>query len=192
VPLPPEIQPSKWEHLDPDERAIVIEEQLQDLVTRLYDEREQAWGPEVMRQVERQLMLDVVDQLWVRHLTALDALRDGIGLRAVAQQDPLVAYKHEAHEMFKQLVDQIKDTVVHSFFAVQPMIVREAQAPREMYTNRGETGDGKAQPMKKERTLGRNDPCWCGSGKKYKKCHWAEDQAKVNPSKRSRRPVASR
>src|SRR5690606_27518392 len=79
VPLPPEIQPSKWEHLDPDERAIVIEEQLQDLVTRLYDEREQAWGPEVMRQVERQLMLDVVDQLWVRHLTALDALRDGIG-----------------------------------------------------------------------------------------------------------------
>ncbi|HBY93947.1 MAG: preprotein translocase subunit SecA [Ardenticatenaceae bacterium] len=189
IPLPPEIQPSKWEKMAPDE----IEEQLQGLVTRLYDERERSWGPELTRQIERQLMLDVVDHLWVRHLTALDELRDGIGLRAIAQQDPLVAYKREAYDMFHQLVEQIEETVVHSFFAVQPMIVQESEAPRQMYTNRdgAAAADGKARPVKKEHELGRNDPCWCGSGKKYKKCHWREDQAKAKASRRERRPVAN-
>ncbi|HYN87753.1 MAG TPA: preprotein translocase subunit SecA [Ardenticatenaceae bacterium] len=189
MPLPPEIQPGKWEKLDADE----IEEQLKALITELYDERERAWGTELTRQVERQLMLDAVDQLWVRHLTALDALRDGIGLRAIAQQDPLIAYKREAYDMFQQLVEQIEDTVAHNFFAVQPMIARQAEEPRETYTNREDgAGDGKARPVRKEAQLGRNDPCWCGSGKKYKKCHMAEDEAKNKTSRRARRPVTTR
>lgn len=142
MPLPPEINSTKWEKMAPEE----VEEQLWDLAMELYDERERAFeknfGTGAMRELERQLMLDVVDKLWVQHLTALDELREGIGLRAIAQQDPLVAYKKEAFEAFQQLIGQIEDQIVHRIFRVQPVLVEQAQQQREMHEHHGGNGAG--------------------------------------------------
>jgi len=145
-----------------------IKEVLKQLAEESYETKEQEFGPEVMRQAERAVVLRIIDTLWVRHLTALDDLRGGIGLRAYGQRDPLVEYKVEAHRMFDELLRAIQHDVAHTIFHVS--IAREQPAPRprmQMATvNRG----GPAQPVKAGRKIGRNDPCYCGSGKKYKFC----------------------
>jgi preprotein translocase subunit SecA len=113
---------------------------------------------------------------WVRHLTDLDELREGIGLRAFAQLDPLVSYKKEAHEMYQEFVAAMSRDVVGSIYHAQ-LVVRPTLPMQRMQTNRG---DGAApQPARTAKTLGRNDPCWCGSGKKYKFCHMRADQGKA-------------
>jgi preprotein translocase subunit SecA len=130
-------------------------------------------------------MLWAVDSRWVRHLTDLDHLREGIGLQAYAQVDPVVAYKKEAFAMYGELLDAIRSDTVKAVFSVQP-VRREAQAvpppptplARNIRMNRAD-GGGEAKPQtvrKSGRELGRNDPCWCGSGKKYKNCHMQSDQ----------------
>ena len=125
--------------------------------------------PELMRQAERVVVLRIIDGLWVRHLTSLDDLRQGIGLRAYGQRDPLVEYKVEAANMFDELLRAIQHDVAHTIYHVtlaqqQPARTRAAQRAT---TNRG----GEATPVKAGRKIGRNDPCYCGSGKKYKFCH---------------------
>ena len=147
MPLPPEVNATRWANMAPQE----VEEELWHIFQRLYDEREQAFGPEVMREVERQLILDVVDRLWVHHLTALDALRTGIGLRAFGQQDPLVAFKREAFDMFQQLVAQIESQVVHMLFRVQPVLVDQAARQREMRVRHGGDGAGSAREEKRRK-----------------------------------------
>jgi preprotein translocase subunit SecA len=131
----------------------------------------------------RDMMLRAVDNLWIRHLTDLDVLREGIGLRAYGQQNPLVAYKKEAHEMYQGLLATIQETIVNGLFRVPvaAVPVERARPQRQLVTNLQEAAhqDGRQRPVKataKER-LGRNDPCWCGSGKKYKHCHWQQDRA---------------
>jgi preprotein translocase subunit SecA len=129
----------------------------------------------------RDLMLRTVDNLWVRHLTDLDVLREGIGLRAYGQQNPLVAFKKEAHEMYQGLLGGVQETIVNNLFhmpATAAPAVERPRPQRQLVTNVQDGGDGRRRPVKttaKER-LGRNDPCWCGSGKKYKHCHWRQDQ----------------
>jgi preprotein translocase subunit SecA len=125
-----------------------------------------------MRQLERLVMLRAVDTRWVRHLTDLDELREGIGLRAFAQQDPLIAYKKEAHDMYQDLLATISQDVVNSIYHAGLMI-RPALPLQRIQTNRGDGSS--AQPVRSAKTLGRNDPCWCGSGKKYKQCHMRTD-----------------
>jgi preprotein translocase subunit SecA len=135
---------------------------------------------------DRQLMLRAVDSLWVRHLTDLSALREGIGLRAYGQQNPLVAYRKEAHEMYEALLGQIQETVARSVYLVPQTMMpqprrRRLQAVRPRAPVAG--GPQPARPQSRpasepsdRQSLGRNDPCWCGSGKKYKHCHLRQDE----------------
>ncbi len=142
------------------------------LAEKIYDAKEQAMGADMLRQLERLVMLRAVDNRWVRHLTDLDELREGIGLRAFGQQDPLVAYKREAHEMYEELIAAISRDIVYTIYHAQ-MIARPT-LPSRLQTNRGD--GGAPQPARATRMPGRNDPCWCGSGKKYKHCHLRADQ----------------
>ncbi len=125
---------------------------------------------------DRMVMLRAVDERWVRHLTDLDALREGIGLRAYGQIQPIVAYKKEAHAMYTELLEAIEGDIVHAIYKVD--VVRQQQpARRVVQTNRSDNGAGQQQPAKRAAAaVGRNDPCWCGSGKKYKHCHMRTDQ----------------
>ena len=141
-----------------------IEERLLEHVESLYEERERELGPDNMRVLERLVMLRTIDRLWVDHLTAMENMRQGIGLRAVGGRDPLVIYKQEGHTMFQSLLAGITHDVAHTIFRVT--IAKEgAPAPSPM-----------AQAAKRKEAVavgqkvGRNDPCPCGSGKKYKKC----------------------
>src|SRR5918997_656018 len=141
-----------------------------------YDQVETRFTPEVMRKVERHVMLTIIDKLWVEHLTAMDELREGVGLQAYAQKDPLVVYKTQGYEFFQQLLANIQHDVVHTIFRVQPAVAQQPvrtqviaesdQAPAAP----GEPENGSAAP-RKSRKVGVNEPCPCGSGKKYKHCH---------------------
>jgi len=181
MPLPPTMTVSRWKQLTPEE----IEVQLLDLAERLYEEKERQLGSKDMRQLERLVMLRAVDSLWIRHLTGLDDLREGIGLRAFGQQDPLVAFKKEAHEMYMDLLAAIQRTIVGDIYRVS--LVREPQ-PRPMREMRTSVEAERAsQPVRAAGAkVGRNDPCPCGSGKKYKHCCMRKDlaqvQSKASPS----------
>ena len=111
-----------------------------------YDEREQSIGEENMRRLERLVMLRIVDNRWIRHLTDLDELREGIGLRAFAQLDPLVAYKREASEMYGELVESIAHDIVYTIFHVQLMTRPAAPPVRQIQTNRSD--GGASQPVR--------------------------------------------
>ena len=147
---------------------------LVDLAVQAYDAKEAAMGAENMRQLERLLMLRAVDNRWVRHLTDLDELREGIGLRAFAQQDPLIAYKKEAHEMYQELLASISQDIVHTIYHAQLMVRPPVIPTQRLQTNRGDGGPTAARTQRQ--AARRNDPCWCGSGKKYKQCHMRADQ----------------
>jgi len=131
-----------------------IAEKLSDYAIELYNRREQEIGSDNMRLAERIVMLRVIDRLWMEHLTAMEHMRQGIGLRAAGQQQPLVVYKKEGHALFEALLASIQHDVVHTIYHV---------------------GVSKEPPRKKQavvagKKVGRNDPCPCGSGKKYKYC----------------------
>jgi preprotein translocase subunit SecA len=138
---------------------------------------------------DRRLMLQTLDNHWVRHLTTLDMLREGIGLRAVGQQNPLVAYQREAYEMYQQMLESVQHTAVRQLFLVSRQSSQAASVqPRRrpvLVMQRGplQAEGGSAASTSPSRSSagpsadkpGRNDPCWCGSGKKYKDCHWLSD-----------------
>ncbi|GIV68414.1 preprotein translocase subunit SecA [Caldilinea sp.] len=184
--LPPDFSPARWENKKRSE----IEADAIALALQAYEAKEKEIGEELMRGAEKQLMLMAVDSRWVRHLTDLDRLREGIGLRALAQQDPVVAYKREAFEMYSEMIDAIRSDTVRAVFslALQPQAQAQqtplfAPIARNIRTNR-DGGDGKPQTVRKSgQQLGRNDPCWCGSGKKYKNCHMKSDQAQGAPQR---------
>ncbi len=147
-----------------------IRELVLDFAENAYEEKEAELTPEIMRQIERLLMLQVIDRLWVEHLTAIDDLRQGIGLRAYGQRDPLVEYKAEAYNMFQGLLATIRHDVTHAIYHVNLQREQPRPQPRNLQTNRQEADDQR-EPVRAGRKIGRNDPCPCGSGKKYKKCH---------------------
>ena len=164
LPLPPDLTPDRIAGLRREE----VKDALMDLAGQAYDELEGRLGSEMMRRAERWVMLAVIDSLWVQHLTSIDDLREGIGLRAFGQRDPLVEYKSEAFNMFQGLLEAIQYDVVHRIFHLR-LVTEEPKPVQNMVTNR-EDG-GAPQPAKVGKKVGRNDPCPCGSGKKYKKCH---------------------
>ncbi len=139
-----------------------------------YAEVSSRFEPDVMRIVERRVLLAVIDRLWVEHLTAMDDLREGVGLQAYGQKDPLVVYKTEGYRMFQMLLDHIQHDSVHTLFRVQPAVaqqpVRTRMTDESLTTNA--PGDEKATPRRAKK-VGANQPCWCGSGKKFKRCHGA-------------------
>ncbi|MHB8674842.1 MAG: SEC-C metal-binding domain-containing protein, partial [Candidatus Limnocylindrales bacterium] len=109
-------------------------------------------------------------RLWVDHLTAIDDLREGIGLRAYGQRDPLVEYKSEAYNLFQGLLAAIRHDVVHAIYHVTLQREQPTPPPQNIQTNHQET-EPMRDPVRAGRKVGRNDPCPCGSGKKYKRCH---------------------
>jgi preprotein translocase subunit SecA len=134
-----------------------------------YDRREEELGPEVLRQVERSVMLSVIDNKWREHLSEMDYLRAGIGLRAMGQRDPLSEYQREAYDMFAEMVDSVKRDTVRYLFHVE--LAQPKTAPQRVAPD--PTGNGQRKPVSVSDKIGRNDPCPCGSGKKYKRCHGA-------------------
>ena len=141
--------------------------------TALYANREELFGLELMREIERAVMLQVVDSKWMDHLDAMDMLREGIGLRAYGQRDPLVEYRHEAFDMFQGMIDAIQEDVIRYLMRVTPQVteqVQEQPQPQHVHENRYDEAEEKKQPVRADKQVGRNDPCPCGSGKKYKNC----------------------
>ncbi|MFQ5772758.1 MAG: SEC-C metal-binding domain-containing protein, partial [bacterium] len=159
-----------------------------------YRQREKDFGEKLMRQIERLAMLRVIDERWREHLYEMDQLKEGIGLRAYGQKNPLLEYKSEGFRMFTEMLDMINEQVVELVFKAQiqpePMMRRRVPAQmttihdssmgmgftnvpeqEEMAQTSGQPQRGKRQPVVVGEKIGRNDPCPCGSGKKYKKCH---------------------
>ena len=139
----------------------------------LYGQKEKALGEPLMRELERVMMLRVVDEYWMDHLDNMTELRQGIGLRAYGQSDPVVEYKREGYEMFEQMIAAIQEETLRRVYLAR--IQTGASVKRERVAKvTGESAGGdqtvKKKPVKKVKKPGRNDPCPCGSGKKYKKC----------------------
>src|SRR5665648_1168642 len=160
-------------HLKPKQFAdlsvLEIDEMLTDKAKGLYESREALFGTELMREIERAVMLQVVDSKWMDHLDAMDMLREGIGLRAYGQKDPLVEYRREGFEMFQAMIDSIQDDIIRYVMRVAPQVREEvAEPPRNVKENL--TEEVVKEPVRLEGQLRRNDLCSCGSGKKYKKC----------------------
>jgi preprotein translocase subunit SecA len=139
-----------------------------------YREKEQKIGSDMMRYLEKIIMLQVVDEHWKDHLLAMVHLKEGIGLRGYGQKDPLVEYKREAFDMFAAMTDRINTEVLTRLYRIQIKTEEEAtrvshRRERNFVYSHGES-DQQKQPVKKGKKIGRNEPCPCGSGKKYKKC----------------------
>ena len=143
----------------------VMKDFLQERTHRLYEEREEELGSETMRELERAIMLRIIDDKWMDHIDAMDQLRNGINLRAYGQRDPLVEYKFEAFNAFESMVYSIKEDVVRYILRVK--VVQQPQE-RQTFVNQGEEAEKK--PVRVGKKIGRNQPCPCGSGKKYKNC----------------------
>ncbi|HLI33721.1 MAG TPA: SEC-C metal-binding domain-containing protein, partial [Terriglobia bacterium] len=169
-------------HLDP--KTIDADtEQLREIVHQRYEEREKVWGAERMRVHERMIMLQVVDAQWKDHLLAMDHLKEGIGLRGYGQRDPLVEYKRESFDMFEALMDRIEDESLRYLFLLRTPEEEEAMIREYQRRKRREQAEMQMvgagmmekpqQVIRRSEKIGRNDPCPCGSGKKYKKCHGA-------------------
>jgi len=167
-----------------------IKEDILSSAKEFYSRKEEMIGPELMARLERYAVLSVIDEKWKEHLREMDDLKEGIGLRAYGQKDPLVEYKSEAFNLFVTLISEIRNEVVSFCFKFFPQEPDEVQAKRAKQqrmrtikdssqnlglqtsdTGKESTNRGKHQPVKVEKKVGRNDPCPCGSGKKYKNCH---------------------
>lgn len=142
-----------------------VRERLLDLALEGYRKREEELGSDSLRELERLVILKVVDGKWMDHLDAMDQLRQGIGLRAYGQKDPLVEYKYEAYSMFQQMIEEIQEEVVRYLYHVS--VVERPKEREVLVENRSD--EQNREPIHSNK-VGRNDPCPCGSGKKYKKC----------------------
>jgi preprotein translocase subunit SecA len=182
------LEPEEFEKLGKDG----LKQRVIDAAKDFYKRKEEMIGSEMMARLERFAMLSVIDQKWKEHLREMDDLKEGIGLRAYGQKDPLVEYKAEAFKLFVSLLENIRNDVVSFTFKFFPHAPDEVQqrrrhAPTRMMeskqsaTNIGLSSGGrqlqapqragKVQPVKLGEKVGRNDPCPCGSGKKFKHCH---------------------
>jgi preprotein translocase subunit SecA len=169
-------------------RELVIDKLIA-AVHKRYEEKEAGVGPEVMRLHEKYLLLQVIDQQWKDHLLNIDHLKEGIGLRGYGQRDPLVEYKKESFELFQAMMERTQDRVVKYLWKIDVVVEREGepaqqrparqpahlpQPPKQQPMFFAGSGGSEPQTVKRrEAKVGRNDPCPCGSGKKYKKCHGA-------------------
>jgi preprotein translocase subunit SecA len=192
------------EEVDTSSREALRDEFVEDALDA-YGEKEEELGAELMRDIERYIILAVVDQRWRGHLDAMDYLREGVHLRAFAQKDPLVEYRSEGHSMFEELGRTIREEIVLTLFHAQVEVHPEPLQPADqgngnlqyqhetsagseaiagaataggMSAVTGSSATALAAPRQdtvtnEHRDVGRNDPCWCGSGKKFKKCHGA-------------------
>ncbi len=157
-----------------------LHDALFEAVCEAYKKKEEGIDPTMMRHLERSIMLQIVDNLWKDHLLAMDHVKEGIGLRGYAQKNPLTEYKKEGFDMFREMMTRIRQEITEYLFKIR--IQKEAEvslknnlapAQQRVIEHRGDSAEG-AKPAtvrREEKKVGRNDPCPCGSGKKYKKCH---------------------
>ena len=173
-----------------------MRERIHQHVADLFQEKQDRVGPEIMRRLEKDMMLKVLDNRWKEHLAAMDYLRQGIGLRGYAQKNPKQEYKREAFGMFQEMLEQIKHETISLISRVELPTLEEIKAmeaaqqvPDNVQYQHAQADDilhpdqqqetspqaeeqTKQEPFKRtDKKLGRNDPCHCGSGKKFKQCH---------------------
>ncbi|MBR6427984.1 MAG: SEC-C domain-containing protein, partial [Clostridia bacterium] len=157
----------------PDEIAA----ELKSRARNLYAEKEKLFGAEQMREIERVVLLRNVDTHWMDHLDVMDDVKGSIGLNAYAQRNPISEYRIAAADLFDEMVESIKEDTVRMLLSVQPRRQEIKRVEVAKVTGEGFSGGQmvKKKPvvLKKAEKVGRNDPCPCGSGKKYKKCHGA-------------------
>lgn len=155
----------------------LTKESLKDIIyskaVELYEIKEQEIDPDRMRDVERAVLLRIVDLHWIDHIDAMDDLKQGIGLRAVGQQDPVIAYKMEGFDMFEEMIANIQEETVKGLFHATLRTDTEHKRVAIITGTSGGDEQPGAKTFKTDKKIGRNDPCPCGSGKKYKKCHGA-------------------
>ena len=167
-----------------------LRDHIWELIEKKYTAKEETYGPEIIRLLERQVMLRVVDQSWKDHLLALDHLKEGINLRGYGQRNPLTEYKRESFELFEAMRERIEDTITRTVFRMEPVsqeeMVERERRRREAAKNAfrfSTTGGPPRKPQQVVREgakVGRNEPCPCGSGKKYKRCHGAPSAVGVS------------
>ena len=154
--------------------AQALTDLLQERASDIYARKEAELGEPLMRELERVMMLRVVDEYWMDNIDAMQELRQGIGLRAYGQNDPVVAYKKEGYEMFESMIAAIQAETIRRIFLARVQVgattVKRERVAKVTGESAGSDGTVKQQPVKKGQKVGRNDPCPCGSGKKYKKC----------------------
>ena len=138
----------------------------------VYRIKEEEIGIERMREIERIILLQVIDTKWMDHIDAMDQLRQGIGLRAIGQEDPVRAYQMEGFEMFQEMTNSIQEDTIRYIFNIEKEVqIQRKQVANPTGTSHGDgDGDGESKPIVKKEKIGRNEPCPCGSGEKYKKC----------------------
>ena len=148
--------------------------ELKEKALAIYEQKENEIG-EPIRELERVVVLKIVDSKWMDHIDAMDELKNGIGLRAYGQKDPVVQYRFEGGEMFDEMNENISEDTARAVLSVipKPQVIKREAVAKE--TNAGLMGSSSGEktvkkPVKKDVKVGRNDPCPCGSGKKYKKC----------------------
>lgn len=157
----------------------LLKEKTRNAVDRHYARQEDEFGEDVFREIERVILLRNVDTKWMDHIDAMDQLKQGIGLRAIGNEDPVRAYQVEGFDMFEEMTASIQEDTVKMLMRVRPQEkIQRKQVAKITGTSGGDFGGtGKPQPVvKKEKKVGRNDPCPCGSGKKYKKCCGKDEQ----------------
>jgi preprotein translocase subunit SecA len=162
-----------------------LEEMILQKIRDIYQKKEEEFGEPTLRYLEKMIMLQSVDHHWKDHLLAIDQLKEGIGLRGYGQKDPRIEYQKEAYQMFLEMLERVKSDTIEKLFAIQiakEQEVKEMRLPRKQtfFLSRGEeaaargggeTESGKGITVRRDgKKVGRNDPCPCGSGKKYKKC----------------------
>lgn len=178
-PLSPGLEVAHLQRLNPD----AIHDEIQIYAESLYSQREEAVGVEQLRTIERLVTLRTIDSHWVVHLTSMENLRQGVGLHAYGQRDPLVMYRSEGHEKFQEMLRMIQHDIVHTIFHATMMEeeARRSRAPRRAAAKASgvmlspmASATSNRQPVSTvggATKIGRNDACPCGSGKKYKRCH---------------------
>ena len=155
-------------------------ERLYEMAAAAYEKKEEAYTASVMRELERVVMLRVVDEYWMDNIDAMDDLKQGIGLRAYGQHDPVVAYKEEGYQMFEAMIQAIREETVRRMFLVRiapQQEVKRVRVAKETGAAAATKTRVKKEPIRKEKKVGPNDPCPCGSGRKYKKCCMQKDKA---------------
>jgi len=186
IPFDPDSQKGLAQKLGEFKDASQITAFLTKLAQDIYAQREKQLTPEIFRQVEKWVSLQVVDNLWMDHLDSIDTLREGIGLRGYGQRDPLVEYKNEAFDMFERLVEAINTQIAQRIFKVQVQLAPDQMqalkqqrqttiqksAQEQMAKQKTNKSSSADSPDNSRKKLGRNDPCPCGSGKKWKRCHY--------------------
>ena len=174
--------PDQFQYTDEDlakQSPDALVEELNQAALAVYDAKEAALGDELMRELERVMMLRVVDEYWMDHIDAMEELKKGIQLRAYAQTNPVDAYKKEGFEMFEAMVQAIQEETIRRIVVarVQTNEVRRERVAKVTGESGGSEEPQKKAPVRKSIKIGPNDPCPCGSGKKYKKCCYLKDKA---------------